>query len=161
MTDAELTLRVTRWCERMPSEPPTWKPGDTLQYARSKLGFWGLGFTGIEQVEWCPIYHFAEDLNAWPAVHALLEERNIAEKYEDALISVIEEHNAGEDVSDEERHGISLFDGATAPPRARCKALVRMAGGPDTQAHRPCVGGEIWDGNDLLTCGRCDGDGCG
>lgn len=165
MTDIELTEFVTRWCEE---KPPVGKAEWNIVGAGcsrdSPKGFWKLkrNAPGAEgRPKWVPAYDFATSRDACALFEALLEERNVAEKYEDALISVIEEHNAGEDVSEEERQGISLFDGVTATAHDRCKALARMAGGGDAQTRRPCVGGQVWNGDELLTCSRCGGGGCG
>jgi hypothetical protein len=127
MTDAELTEAVTRWCEPKPSEPPGWEKGKPLEYQQSEKGFWvgvmvraGGGYLA----EWYSAYDFATDLNAWPKVYALLEEREAEDDYLGALETVLL------------RSGDSgAWEFTTATARQRCEALVAMRASDERRNH--------------------------
>ena len=155
-TDAERTLRITEWCEEKPTEPP--REGAIYPQQFWRWVEWGPRLRGqppearIHDV-WIPRYDFARDLNAWPAVHALLVEREQCDDYLDALFKVMEVRYSSNPMD-------YVKAAWLATPQDRSKALGAMIG----QEHRACVGGEVWDGNELLirsrTCPRCDGAGC-
>ena len=145
MTDAELNKRVARWCGWHQLGAYTWRCGD---------------------IERADPPNFATDLNACAKFEALLEGWPWQE-YTESLWSGLSRSGKYSELWQRERQDSErlqdaiYFTFATAPPRARCEALVAMIGGADSQAHRPCVGGQVWDGDELLTCSRCKGAGCG
>ncbi len=142
MTDTELTLAVTRWCEEKPTELPRLsKPldgeVDVLRYQTSKKGFWASAWVGpAEGVQpgWLPAYNFATDRNACALFEALVaskpwnptQEWSPRAKYAACLTTAVI-FGSGRALLAGDRE----FLLATATARQRCKALAAMAGGDD------------------------------
>ena len=122
MTDAELTLCVTRWCEEEPSKKEAQEQYDIGAMPRWK--FWQATVANGYVLSINPRYDFATDLSAWPAVHELLVERGQADDYLDALFKVTKVRYSSNPMD---------YVKATllATPQQRSEALARMIGASD------------------------------
>ncbi len=132
MTDTELTLRVTEWCEPLESSPepvPGWQTigPTTFRVWHSPRKFWRWDTIGKC---WLPAFDFATDRNACALFEALVEERGKWLVYQQHL----------EDVAYESRRELTEHNTAPswvvgamirAPAKQRCLALVRLVGGED------------------------------
>ena len=132
MTDTELTLFATEWCEK---EPPTgrdeWDAATAGCSMKSEKKFWklrrmGPGTPGPPR--WEPAYNFATDLNACALFEALVEGREVWSQYVDDMLFVLGLRHEPGSVPITPFEAWALY---RAPPRARCKALIAMAGGDD------------------------------
>ncbi len=150
MTDNELTLFATEWCEKEPANetelvakcsdeqcgyvfslhtnvvcPECFRTKWERVPVISPGGFW---CWSEAECKWIPTHDFATDFSACALFEALVEGREVWSQYVDDMLFVLGLRHEPGSVPITPFEAWALY---RAPPRARCLALVAMVGGDD------------------------------